>query len=1019
MRFNTSLILQNHLYYHQYLISRKHFKTRMAAWEINVFSIILIITASIAGAVSYTAWKRRSTPGSLILALLLLAVAEWAISNAIEAAALQIPTKILWSKIANFGIHSIPPLFLILALQLNQKTNWLTTPRIFLIWLIPLIVIGLAMTNESHQLVWVKYTVDPNNSNTLTYHYGPAFWLGAIYDYSLILIASWNMVWAAQNLSNMYRRQVGAITIAASLPWVGNLLYILNKNPFPGQGFTSITFLLMGIFLAWSMYRHQLFDLSPVAREQLVDLLSDALIYIDRQNLIGDLNLAAKFLTGVEDEVIGKNAHLALAKWPYLESQFRNNDEVHTVLRNIQDIDGNWYDLRISPLRQQGIAQGWLLILRDITEQKVLEAALRSSEELYRNVTEKANDGIVIIQDDSVKYCNPQLANLLGYKVNEIIGKPFIEYISHEQAETIQERYLRRIEGKIEPLRYESEIIHATGELIPVDFNVGLMEHNGQPAILAIVRDNTEKSRSEKELLEYARQQKLLNEITHAAIQPADLDATLQILANRLGDLFRADGCFITLWDPIQEITIPMTAYGALSEDYKKTKLDPDKPTVTKAVLEKERPIVIEDVFDSPYINQKQASLFPSKSILGLPLIANDQKLGAALIGFSELHKFTKAEVKLGEQASQQISLAVLKARLLDTAQQRATEAETLRQACAAVAATLKLDEAIDVILDQLHRVVPYDSASVQFLRDYELEVVGQRGFDKHEDFLGMRFPLMEDNPNKIVIELRKPHIINNAPKAYKVFSNAPHDKIHGWMGVPLIVQDRVIGMLALDSHQPARFTTEHARLASAFAAQVAIALDNAHLFEEAHRLSITDSLTGIYNRRHFMNLAQQEYQRACRYNRPLSIIMLDIDHFKRVNDTHGHLIGDQVLRTIASQIQDHLRESDFIGRYGGEEFTILLPETPSLVHHEEDAKTEVPAENLSAKIVAQRICDLISSARIPTENGDVKITASLGVAGQCIDFADIETLLNRADQALYIAKQRGRNQVAVWTDSM
>ena len=145
---------------------------------------------------------------------------------------------------------------------------------------------------------------------------------------------------------------------------------------------------------------------------------------------------------------------------------------------------------------------------------------------------------------------------------------------------------------------------------------------------------------------------------------------------------------------------------------------------------------------------------------------------------------------------------------------------------------------------------------------------------------------------------------------------------------------------------------------------------------------------------------------------------MLDIDHFKRVNDTYGHLAGDQVLRVIALKIQDHLRESDFIGRYGGEEFVILLPETPSMFKTDE-LTAEKQIENISAKIVAQRVCDLISSMKIKTENGEVSVTASLGVAGQATDFADIETLLDRADTALYIAKQRGRNQVTVWTSSM
>ena len=990
----------------------------MTAWHITAFSIILLITACVAGVVSYVAWKRRSTPGSFILALLMLAVAEWAFSNALESAALQIPTKILWAQMAYLGIHSIPPLFLTLSLRYNQKDDWLTLPRLFLLWLIPLIVIGLAITNKSHNLIWADYTPNPNIPNSLIYHHGSAFWVGAIYDYTLILIASWNMVWAAQRLSNLYRRQVGAITIAASLPWIGNLLYITNTNPFPNQGLTSITFLLMGIFLAWSMYRHQLFDFTPIAREKLVDTLDDAVIFVDGRLCIGDINPAARTLIDYQGDIIGKLASHVLTRWPELENRFSEKTDSPTDVKNIQDTDGRWYEARISRFKQQEQTQGWLVILRDITEQKELETALRASEELYRNVTEKANDGIVIIQDNIVEYCNPQLANMIGCSIEDVVGKPFIEFIAPEQASAIQERYNRRLQGNTEPIRFESEVQHASGKLIPVEFNVGMMEFNNKPAILAVVRDITEKSRSEKELLEYARQQKLLNEITHAAIQVTDFNTTLEILANRLGELIHADGCFITLWDPDRQLTIPAAAYGEIHESYKESKIDPEEPTITQAVLENEQPLVIEDVYDTPHINPKRAAQFPARSILALPLIADKQKLGAALIAFSDHHKFTDQEISLGEKGSQQISMAVLKARLLATAHQRATEAETLRQAGAAVAATLKLDEAMDRILDQLHKVMPYDSASIQLLRDGKLEIVGKHGINNPDESIGMCFPLSEDNPNSIVIQTRQCHIIKDAPKAYKTFNNPPHDHIRGWMGVPLIVQDRVIGMLALDSRQPGHFTTEHARLATAFAAQVAIALENAHLYEEAHRLSIIDPLTGIYNRRYFMNLALQEYQRACRYKRPLSLVMLDIDYFKRVNDNYGHLIGDQVLRAVALTIQDDLRESDFVGRYGGEEFVILLPETPGF-HHSDSQPDGDTNENISAKFVAQRVCDLINNLRVETKKGEVQITASLGVVGQTMDFAKIETLLDRADTALYIAKQRGRNQVAVWMDSM
>ena len=165
---------------------------------------------------------------------------------------------------------------------------------------------------------------------------------------------------------------------------------------------------------------------------------------------------------------------------------------------------------------------------------------------------------------------------------------------------------------------------------------------------------------------------------------------------------------------------------------------------------------------------------------------------------------------------------------------------------------------------------------------------------------MGLRFAISDERPNKIVYETKKPYILKDAPKKYDAFKKQLHKHIHGWMGIPLLIHDRLIGMLALDSKQTDRFNENHARLASAFADQVAIALENARLFEETRRLATIDSLTGLLNRRHFMELTRHEFQRASRYKKHLSIMMLDIDHFKRINDTYGHLIGDQVLQKVA-----------------------------------------------------------------------------------------------------------------------
>lgn len=169
----------------------------------------------------------------------------------------------------------------------------------------------------------------------------------------------------------------------------------------------------------------------------------------------------------------------------------------------------------------------------------------------------------------------------------------------------------------------------------------------------------------------------------------------------------------------------------------------------------------------------------------------------------------------------------------------------------------------------------------------------------------------------------------------------------------------------------------------------------------EVQRLAITDSLTGLYNRRGFFELSHREVERAKRFDHIFSIIILDIDHFKGINDTHGHEIGDQVLEKLARRLGAQLRKVDILGRYGGEEFVLLLPET----------------SGTSARAVAERLLGCIADEPIETSQSSLNVTISLGLASLSDNAITLEDLLRRADQALYKAKESGRNCVCVYDE--
>jgi diguanylate cyclase (GGDEF)-like protein len=213
---------------------------------------------------------------------------------------------------------------------------------------------------------------------------------------------------------------------------------------------------------------------------------------------------------------------------------------------------------------------------------------------------------------------------------------------------------------------------------------------------------------------------------------------------------------------------------------------------------------------------------------------------------------------------------------------------------------------------------------------------------------------------------------------------------------VPIVREDRILGAIVLEAGEAKALTLEEARNLTVLAALVASSLELAWQFSEVDRRARTDPLTGLWNRQHFGEQLQQALSVADRRGSPVSLVLVDIDHFKRVNDTWGHQAGDAVLKQVARMLQDGVREIDICVRYGGEEIALLLPD----------------ADSQSAVDVADRLRLRICAQPIRHGAADIQVTASFGVATYPETVKARDQLFPAADKALYIAKHEGRNRV-------
>lgn len=333
----------------------------------------------------------------------------------------------------------------------------------------------------------------------------------------------------------------------------------------------------------------------------------------------------------------------------------------------------------------------------------------------------------------------------------------------------------------------------------------------------------------------------LLGEITEQALREENLPKMLTAVAKPLADLFKADGSHITLWDELNQITIPVAASGIYAEGYDQIKVKPGTPTYTMAVLKAGHVLALENVQEATILDPKLSAKFPGiHAVLVLPLIAKQHKLGAAILVYKGKRPFSEQEIAWAEQTSQLLALAIAKSQILLVEKQQRLFSETLREVARSLNSSLDKEEVLQLILKHLNRVVDYDSASVMLVQGSHLTLEAFRTIYHTavpENAISLKSVEYRQFPHlKKVIEQQRTVIIDNTQTNpdWKPLPTTPN--IHSWMGIPLIYKNQAIGLMNVSKSEVGYFTQQHAQLGIYLADHAVVALENARLFESAQR---------------------------------------------------------------------------------------------------------------------------------------------------------------------------------------
>lgn len=600
---------------------------------------------------------------------------------------------------------------------------------------------------------------------------------------------------------------------------------------------------------------------------------------------------------------------------------------------------------------------------RDLNKATVTDSPLQDRE-LAAAVLDGLLDGIVLVSiDGEVVYVNGAFEKMLGYKADELVGKPVLELPTYRgkkensnKAAVILKQVIER--SFADPI--DMDALTKDGKKIPLSFTASLIrDTHGKPrTFVAVVRDITER--------------KLMEE----ALRRSEQMSRGMLATAGTGIYLLQEGCF----KYVNRLFEKITGYSSdeLKDKYSLDYIHPeDKEFVHRKAVE-----ILKGQSSLPYeyrfIRKDGEALLVLDRLMSIQYEGKRSVLGSLM----DLSDIEKAEAQIREYADQ---------------------LEALFNIGLTASRTLDIKELLENVIDKVLNVTGFDAGGI-FLVDQQTKRVTLRAYRGVSKVLLKKAQRMKFNEGftGLVARSGKPIIVQDAGCDSRAVSmGIASEGIHSFAAVPVMSKEQVRGVMIVGSHTTHQFSQSTTRLLDTITLQIGMAVDNAQLYERALHLAFTDNLTGLYNRRFVLDQLEREFARAARSDSPMSLVMMDLDGLKTINDRFGHIEGDVVLKKLGKILKQNTRVSDTAARWGGDEFVLLAPDTDSM----------------GAYIIGERIRSQTEQCRPKISGEELSFSISVGIASYPVHPSRVTELIKRADEAMYNAKGLGKNRVCVFSN--